>query len=194
MNIRPSLVFVAVLALLAPAIGQPVGERGPAAAFTPPKAPNPAKYKGLADNSPFTIRPDPIGPAPEEPPPDISLIGCVPIGGKMNAVVQPAGKEEPIQLVEGIRDEGTGLLLVGVKGAESMFTAVAEIEANGKIIALRFTDAGLTLTPGAGAAKTSGQGQNARQPHPKTAIQNPPPAAGPPPAATPRRRLVVLPQ
>jgi hypothetical protein len=188
------ICVLACLAMLVPAAAQPVAEKGPSAAFTPPKAPSVEAYRGLSENSPFTVRPDPVVNVPEEPFPDIKLIGYMPLGGKMNAWVQPAEQEDPIQLVEGIRDEKSGLLLVGIKGAENMFTAVAEIEVNGKTGSLRFTDAGITLSPGAGAAKPNPQGQNPGQARPTTpGIQRPPTPSGPPPTVTPRRRI-ILPQ
>lgn len=193
MTFRSPIALLAFLALLLPVAAQPVAGKGPSAAFTPPKPPSVEAYKSLAENSPFTIRPDPVVSIPEDPFPDIKLIGYMPLGGKMNAWVQPADKEEPIQLVEGIRDQASGLLLVGIKGAESMFTAVAEIEANGKTGTLRFTDAGITLSPGAGAAKPAAQGQNPAQQRPAPGMQNPPTVPGPPPTTTPRRRI-ILPQ
>ena len=194
MNSRPMLSLLALLALLAPAVAQPTAEKGPSAAFTPPKGPAPETYTSLAEKSPFTIRPDPVVDIPEEPFPDIKLVGYVPLGGKMNAWVQPADKEDPIQLVEGVRDQASGLLLVGIKGAEDMFTAVAEIEVNGKTGSLRFTDAGISLAPGAGAAKANPQGQNPAQPRPPTpGMQRPTTPPGPPPTTTPRRRI-ILPQ
>lgn len=193
MNARPFFALLALSAMLAPAASQPAPTRSPAAAFTPPKAPTPETYKGLAENSPFTIRPDPVSTTVEEPFPDIKLIGYMPLGGKMNAWVQPADSEEPIQLVEGIRDEATGMLLVGIKGSENMFTAMVEIEANGKTGTLRFTDAGITLAPGSGAAKPTGQGQNPAQQRPMPGAQPPQKPAAPPPTTTPRRRI-ILPQ
>ncbi|MFM7182764.1 MAG: hypothetical protein ACKO2G_15040 [Verrucomicrobiales bacterium] len=193
MTFRAPIALLALVAMIAPVVGQPVADKGPSAAFTPLKAPVVSDYSGLAENSPFTIRPDPVVSTPEEPFPDIKLIGYMSLGGKMNAWVQPADKEDPIQLVEGIRDEASGLLLLGIKGAENMFTAAAEIETNGKTGTLRFTEAGISLASGAGAAKPAAQGQN---PNP---APNRPPApgmerpSGPLPTTTPRRRI-VLPQ
>lgn len=193
MNSRPMIALSALLAMLVPVAAQPAADKGPSAAFTPPKAPSVEAYKSLAENSPFTIRPDPVVFTPEEPFPDIKLIGYMPLGGKMNAWVQPADKEDPIQLVEGIRDESSGLLLLGIKGAESMFTAVAEIEVNGKTGSLRFTDAGIALAPGAGAGKANPQGQNPAQGRHSPNMQRPSTPPGSAAPNTPRRRI-ILPQ
>lgn len=193
MNFHPTIALAVLLATLAPVAAQPGADKGPSAAFTPPKAPSVEAYTALAENSPFTIRPDPVVYTPEEPFPDIKLIGYMPLGGRMNAWVQPADKEDPIQLVEGIRDPESGLLLLGIKGAESLFTAVAEVEVNGKTGSLRFTEAGITLAPGAGAARPAPQGQNPAQPRPPPGMQRPSTSPGPPPTTTPRRRI-ILPQ
>lgn len=188
MILRPLRVLLATLAILPQAAAQPVADKGPAAAFTPPKAPSIDAYRGLAENSPFTVRADPVIAVQEEPFPDIKLIGYMPLGGRMNAWVQPADSEDPIQLVEGVRDEKSGLLLIGINGPESLFTAVAEIEANGKRGSLRFTDAGIIPAPGAGPAKSApAANKGQRQP---PGIQNP---QLPPPTTTPRRRI-ILPQ
>lgn len=128
-------------------------ERTPVAAFTPPKQPDPARYQKLSDPSPFTVRLSATETTEEEPFPDLVLIGYMVLGGKMNAWVQLADAEDPVQLVEGERDPDSGILLVSIKGAEDMFTAEAEIEAQGKKGSLKFTDAGMSITPGAGAAK-----------------------------------------
>lgn len=128
-------------------------ERAPVAGFTPPKPPDPARYEKLADPSSFTVRLSAVEPVAEDPFPELSLVGYMVLGGKMNAWVQAADAEDPVQLIEGERDTDSGILLVAVKGAEDMFTAEAEIEANGKKGTLQFTDAGMSVTPGAGAAK-----------------------------------------
>lgn len=190
MLIRSTISLAFGLALALPTGAQNEPARGPAAAFTPPKAASPELYKNLSENSPFTVRPDPVAAVEEEPFPDIKLIGYMPLGGKMNAWVQPADSEEPIQLVEGTRDEASGMLLLGIKAPESLYTAVAEIEANGKKGSLRFTDAGITLAPGAGAAKP-GQAQQAQGGRPNPQMQGQPRPSGPPPTTTPRRRIIL---
>ena len=185
-------IFLA-LCLVLPAGAQTDPPKGPAAAFTPPKASPPELYRNLSENSPFTVRPDPVTVTEEEPFPDIKLIGYMPLGGKMNAWVQPADSEEPIQLVEGVRDEASGLLLLGIKGPESLYTAVAEVEAHGKKGSLRFTEAGITLAPGASAAKP-GQAQQAQGGRPNPQMQGQPAQqrpTGPPPTTTPRRRIIL---
>jgi hypothetical protein len=180
-------------------------------------APKPERYQALSDPSPFTTRAsEPLG-GDATPPVDLTLIGIMSMEGKINVWVQPKEAEEPIQLVEGAPGpEGSGLKLVRVVSPNDMYKAVAEIEAGGQLLQVRFTEASLALAPGAGAPKPGGapgQGGAAKTGGGPPVPGGPPQAGQPgqpgqgqnqgqqaqrpttqpktPPTVTPRRRIIL---
>jgi hypothetical protein len=99
---------------------------GGANGFEPPQAPDPARYQSLADPSPFTTRAsvDPGDAAAGFP--DLTLVGIVPVNGKMTIWVQPKDSDQPVQLVEG-GEAKDGMRLLKILSPENMYAAEAEI-------------------------------------------------------------------
>ena len=182
----------------------------PGSVFLPPVAPNPEIYQKLADPSPFTSRPSTDTGMTASTFPEMTLIGIMTIDGKINAWVQPADAEEPVQLVEGAEPTAnSNMRLIRVISPDNMYQAVAEIEAGGQTGQVRFTDASVAVTPGAGgpvaAAKQGGQPGQPGQPNGIQQPQGQPnspnpmqmqrdrqkPKSGSPSTVTPRRRVVI---
>ena len=170
--------------------------------FQPPQAPDPARYQMLADPSPFTTRAsvDPGDAAAGFP--DLSLVGIVPVNGKMTIWVQPKDSDQPVQLVEG-GEAKDGMRLLKILSPENMYAAEAEIEAGGQRGKLRFTADATAVAPGAGAPKAGAASGNAQAVRPGRQQgaggqpQQPQPIAVPgqpgpqQPPVMPRRRIVL---
>ena len=123
--------------------------------FEPPQAPDPARYQMLADPSPFTTRAsiDPGDAAAGFP--DLTLVGIVPVNGKMTIWVQPKDSDQPVQLVEG-GEAKDGMRLLKIISPENMYAAEAEIEVGGQRGKLRFMADATAIAPGAGAPQAGG--------------------------------------
>ena len=168
--------------------------------FEPPQAPDPARYQMLADPSPFTTRAsiDPGDAAAGFP--DLTLVGIVPVNGKMTIWVQPKDSDQPVQLVEG-GEAKDGMRLLKIISPENMYAAEAEIEVGGQRGKLRFMADATAIAPGAGAPQAGGgaagrparqqgaAGQPVQNQTSQTEVQG---QSGPQqPTVMPRRRIVL---
>lgn len=172
-----------------PALAQEGGDGQ--AGFIPPRPPQPAQYKVLWENSPFTVKPPPPAAAPTTSFAEgLVLSGVMDWGGKMLVILQREGTEEYIELLEG--EERAGIRILSVENPQDPFRTRVEIASGGEKAEVAFDLAQMVVKPGPGAAKQAAATKApAKRPPQAKQPAKPKTPPKPPPTVTPRRRIIL---